>query len=184
MPNWKVLVSRIREAQTEINWLLPYRDAGLVPNPGASEAAIRRAELRVGRRLPPSYRAFLRYSDGWTRFFEGATLLGTSSLGRRTYTELARAACEAAETPVPQVGPPAPWSARSRLLVPFGIDLQATTLFAFNAAVVRSDGEYEVIAWINEIGVRRSSFEEFLEFVLELCVAELSDRVELAMQSA
>ncbi|MEH0447946.1 SMI1/KNR4 family protein [Streptomyces sp. B21-102] len=33
--------------------------------PGADEAAIVAAEERLGRRLPPSYRAFLAASDGW-----------------------------------------------------------------------------------------------------------------------
>lgn len=33
--------------------------------PGADEAAIAAAEERLGRRLPPSYRAFLAVSDGW-----------------------------------------------------------------------------------------------------------------------
>jgi len=57
--------------------------------------------------------------------------------------------------------------------VPFGIDLQGTTLFAFNPTVTRADGECEVIAWVNEIGVRRDSFPGFLEFVLDMCEAEL-----------
>ncbi|WCN05244.1 SMI1/KNR4 family protein [Streptomyces sp. M92] len=33
--------------------------------PGADEVAIAAAERRLGRRLPPSYRAFLAASDGW-----------------------------------------------------------------------------------------------------------------------
>ncbi|MEU9860505.1 SMI1/KNR4 family protein [Streptomyces sp. NPDC047971] len=33
--------------------------------PGADETAIAAAEERLGRRLPPSYRAFLAVSDGW-----------------------------------------------------------------------------------------------------------------------
>ncbi|MER5600072.1 SMI1/KNR4 family protein [Streptomyces sp. NPDC002265] len=33
--------------------------------PGADEAAIAAVEERLGRRLPPSYRAFLAVSDGW-----------------------------------------------------------------------------------------------------------------------
>ncbi|MFJ8162449.1 SMI1/KNR4 family protein [Streptomyces sp. NPDC096136] len=33
--------------------------------PAADEAAIRAAEVRLGRRLPPSYRQFLSVSDGW-----------------------------------------------------------------------------------------------------------------------
>jgi hypothetical protein len=46
-----------------------YEDDGetvvLPGRPGADEAAIAAAEERLGRRLPPSYRAFLAVSDGW-----------------------------------------------------------------------------------------------------------------------
>jgi hypothetical protein len=121
--------------------------------------------------LPASYREFLALHDGWPRFFEGATLLGCSSIGLRRYEDLARAAFEAAETPVPDVGPPT--RPRQRALIAFGADLQGTTLFAFDASSPQPNGELEVIAWVNEIGVRRPSFAEFLEFVLELTEAEL-----------
>jgi len=172
MPKWRTLLERIRETQTEILRLAPHRDVYLVPNPGASEVAIQAAEERIGRRLPPSYREFLRVFDGWPRFFEGATLLGTANLGKRLYEDFARAIFDAAETPVPDLGPP---SRRApRLVVPFGADLQATTLFAFNPNVTTYGEEWEVIAWINEIGIRRDSFPAFLELVLELCEAELT----------
>jgi hypothetical protein len=161
--------------------LSPYRDAGLVPNPGASLAAIALAEERLGRPLPPSYRAFLRSHDGWPRFFEGATLLGTANLGKRLYEDLARAAWEASETSAAELGPSrfAPRLRRPEL-VPFGVDLQATTLFAFDPARISADGECEVIAWVSEIGVRRESFTAFLEWILELCQSELQQHVEPA----
>ncbi|MER5730727.1 SMI1/KNR4 family protein [Streptomyces sp. NPDC002138] len=41
------------------------RSAALLGRPGADESAIAAAEERLGRRLPPSYRAFLAASDGW-----------------------------------------------------------------------------------------------------------------------
>jgi hypothetical protein len=165
------MLAKIREVHTHISWFEPFRDLGLVPHPAASRVAIERAEARIGRALPPSYRAFLRRHDGWPRFFEGASLLGTANLGVRAYDELARAVFEAAETPVPDLGPPS--RRRTYSLVPFGADMEGTTLFAFNAAAQSQDGEYEVIAWVNEIGVRRDSFAAFLEFVLELSEADL-----------
>jgi hypothetical protein len=174
------VLSRIRTVHAEILRLAPFRDMGLVPNPGASLRKIKKAEERLGRPLPPSYRAFLSRHDGWPRFFEGATLLGTESLGKPNYEELARAAFEAAETPVPHLGPPS--RPRSLSIIPFGIDAQATTLFAFNTDVMTADGEYEVIAWINEIGLRRDSFPSFLELLLELSEAELE--AHLAQNSA
>jgi hypothetical protein len=157
---------------TDLLRTAPHRDLGLVPNPGASERAIAAVEERIALPLPPSYRAFLRKHDGWPRFFEGATLLGSANLGKRMYEDLVRAAFEAAETPVPHLGPPS--RSVQRPIIPFGADLAGTTLFAFNPAETRADGEYEVVAWVNEIGVRRDSFEDFLEFVLDMSEAELA----------
>jgi hypothetical protein len=184
MRKWQALLLEIRQVHTEIMRVMPYRDLWLVPNPRASQAAIARAEGRVGRPLPPSYREFLAYSDGWPRFCEGASLLGTASLGKRSYAALAQAACEAAETPVPDLGPPSRYRCTLQQLVPFGIDMQATTLFAFNPAVIRTDGEYEVIAWVNELGLRRDSFEAFLEMVLELSQSELPLAPDLTLKIA
>ena len=167
------LLITIRETHTEISWLQPYRDLGLIPNPAASEVALARAEERLGRALPPSYRAFLALHDGWPRFFDGASLLGTAHLGHRKYEDLARAAFEAAETPVPDLGPPT--RPRARTLIPFGADLEGTTLFAFNPAVVGPDGECEVIAWVNELGVRQPSFRAFLEWILDMGQQDLAD---------
>lgn len=166
------LVRSLRNVQTEILRLAPFRDIGLVPNPGASESAIVAAEAALGVPLPPSYRAFLKHHDGWPRCFEGASLLGTACITRRLYDDFARAAFTAAETPEPLLGPPS----RKRLypqLIPFGVDMQSTTLFAFNPDVVDADGEYEVIAWINELGMRKESFPSFLEFLIELAEYEL-----------
>jgi hypothetical protein len=172
MANFSTLLTRIKEIQTEILRAAPYRDISLVPNPGASQLAISAVEERISHRLPPSYREFLAVHDGWPRFFEGATLLGTANLGKRMYEDMARAAFEAAETPVPHLAPP---SRNQRPpVVPFGIDLQGTTLFAFNPSVTRADGECEVVAWVNEIGVRRDTFTGFLEFVIEMCESELA----------
>jgi hypothetical protein len=168
------LLIKIRETHTEISWLQPYRDLGLIPNPAASEVAIAKAEKRIKRRLPPSYREFLALHDGWPRFFDGASLLGTANIGLRRYEDLARAVFEAAETPVPDLGPPR--RPRARSLIPFGADLEGTTLFAFNPAETQPNGEYEVIAWVNEIGIRQPTFRAFLEFVLEMGQQDVADR--------
>ena len=169
--NLKQQLAQIRQHQLEITRDAPYRDFGLAGHPGASRTAIRAAEQRLGRPLPPSYRRFLRLHDGWPRFYEGATLLGTANLGRRLYEDIARQTFEAAETPEPELGPPSRF--KPRVLIPFGIDLAGTTLFVFNPAVRDADGEYEVIAWMNELGLRRSSFAAFLEMIQELCASEV-----------
>ena len=171
MAKFPTLLTRIKELQLEILRVAPYRDICLVPNPGASAVAIAAVEKRISHALPPSYREFLALHDGWPRFFEGATLLGTANLGKRMYEDMARAAFEAAETPVPWLAPPS--KVERKPVVPFGVDLQGTTLFAFNPSVTRADGECEVVAWVNEIGVRRDTFSNFLEFVIEMCESEL-----------
>lgn len=178
MSNPQHLFNEIRRRQAEILRSAPYRDFGLEGNPGASQASIRAAEARLGRSLPPSYREFLALHDGWPRFYDGATLLGTANLGRRMYDDLARATFEAAETPEPDLGPPSRF--KPKVLIPFGIDMAATTLFVFNPSAVDAEGEYEVIAWINELGMRRSSFEDFLQLILELCDSELEAAIARA----
>jgi hypothetical protein len=169
----KSLLRTLRELQAEIQRRAPYRDFGVKPNRGASRSAVAAVERRLGRALPPTYRDFLRAHDGWPRFYDGATLLGSATLGRRTYEDLARATFDAAETPVPDVGPPS--RQEPRILIPFGADVQGTTLFVFNPAAPTGGGEYEVIAWVNEIGIRRESFPSFLELIIDLCEAELSE---------
>jgi hypothetical protein len=169
------LVERLRDVQTEILRLAPYRDIGLVPNPAAAPSAVLALETRLGVPLPPSYRAFLSRHDGWPRCFEGASLLGSACLGNRVYDEFARSAFAAAESPEPDLTPVSRQS-EYRHVIPFGVDLQSTTLFAFNPSVVDADGEYEVIAWINELGMRRESFPSFLELLIELAEYELAER--------
>jgi hypothetical protein len=176
------LVERLRGVQTEVLRLAPFRDIGLVPNPGASQQAIAAAEARLGVPLPPSYRAFLAKHDGWPRCFDGASLLGTACLGNRTYAEFAQAAFAAAETPEPRLGPPARRQQFTNI-IPFGVDLQSMTLFAFNPSVRDEHGEYEVIAWINELGMRRDNFPDFLELLVELAEYELDGHRSLAAEA-
>jgi hypothetical protein len=171
MQDWSEALTRFRSLQLEILRAWPYRDVSTVPNPRAAEGAIVAAERLLGIPLPPSYRAFLKRHDGWTRFFDGVALFGTATLGNRDYETFARVAFEAAETPTSEL---TPIGRKRRTWIPFGADMQATTLFAFNPDVVRADGEYEVVAWINEIGIRRDSFGAFLEALAELYDADLA----------
>jgi hypothetical protein len=167
MTAWRDKLEQIRKAQIAIMRDEPYRDFGLVPNPGASEIAIRAAEARLGIELPRGYRDFLRVHDGWPRFYEGATLLGTANLGKREYEDVAQAVFRAAETPVPHIAPPASAARRRRPLIPFGADLQGATLFAFDARTRSADTELPVVAWVNELGMTFDSFESFLDGVHE-----------------
>ena len=170
---WEVLLGRIRATQATLLEDAPYRDTNLVPNEPATADRVEQAERRVGQALPPSYREFLMRHDGWSRFFSGATLLGTRQLGKSSYADLAQAVFQSAETPVPTIGPPSSRvSGYPERLIPFGIDSDGTTLFAFDPALADADGEMPVIAWIHEIGLRSSNFTSFLETVLELCEAD------------
>lgn len=177
MTAWRDNLIRIKAAQTEIMRTRPYKDFGLVPNPGASDGAIAAVEARLGGRLPPSYHEFLTTHDGWPRFYDGATLLGTANLGRREYEDVVESVFRSAETPVPVVGPPSSRRPVRRPLIPFGVDLQGTTMFAFDRAQPSRRGELAVIAWVSEIGLTFRDFEEFLDNVVEWLELDVSKSV-------
>jgi hypothetical protein len=177
MAPWQATLTAIRQIHTELAWLVPSGGPRLRQNPGASQYSIWVAERRIGQPLPPSYRAFLAESDGLSHFYEGACLLGTDRLGQRRYQNLLGSVCEREETPVPDIGPRTRRSRRGSDLIPFGADASGCTVFAFDPGALRRDGEYGVVCWINEIGLRCDSFEVFLRWVLELHEDELASRV-------
>jgi hypothetical protein len=156
-PRWRSLLGSIRTIQMELKRRAPERHIGLAGSPAAPESAILVAELRLGRRLPPSYREFLAFSDGWPCFFENASLLGTGEIGRSNHVE------SASERLLP----------RGRLL-PFGTDQAGTSLFAFDTSVRLGDGELTVIAWVGGLGLDCRCFTSFLATVLQLSRAELA----------
>lgn len=133
----------------------PRRAVGLAGNPAAPESALVVAELRLGRKLPPSYREFLAFCDGWPNFFEATTLLGTGDIGRRS--------CDAAAARM----------LPERCLLPFGVDARGACLFAFDTRVRLADGELPVVAWMGGLGIDCRCFTGFLATVLQLCRAEL-----------
>lgn len=155
-PRWQTLLSSIRAIQMELKRRDPSRVIGLAGNPSAPESAIVVTELRLGRKLPPSYRQFLAFSDGWTSFFNGASLLGTGELGRA-------GSLDASHERLLQ---------RGRLL-PFGADRNGASLFAFDTSVRLGDGELSVVAWVGGLGIDCRCFTSFLATVLQLCRAEL-----------
>ncbi|MBN1605097.1 MAG: SMI1/KNR4 family protein [Polyangiaceae bacterium] len=180
MAPWQAKLTAIRQVQTEILWLVPPGSPGLRHNPGASPYSIWVAERRIGQPLPPSYRAFLAESDGLSHFYDGACLLGTDRLGQQRYKNLLGSVCEREQTPVPDIGPQTRRTRRVSNLIPFGADAGGSTVFAFDPSVLRRDGEHGVVCWINEIGLRRDNFEDFLELVLELCENQLASLVAAA----
>jgi SMI1 / KNR4 family (SUKH-1) len=175
MEDWKDTIARIRTVKLELAAACPELGDAVAPPPGAALRVISAVERRIRRRLPPSYRAFLHEHDGWPLFFQGANLLGTRELSKPSYHDLTRAAFAAYETPIPEVGPPSRPQGRIDAMIPFGMDPKATTIFAFNPAVVRPDGEMEVIVWVNELGDRAESFADFLALVHEMLEVELAE---------
>jgi SMI1/KNR4 family protein SUKH-1 len=173
-PRWRSLLGRIRALQMELKRVLPERRVGLAGNPGAPDSAIAVAELRLGRKLPPSYRQFLAFSDGWPDFFENACLLGTGEIGRQP-------------APPRQSGtssPPSNRRAPSDSWVPFGVDRNGVTLFAFDTSASSKDGELPVVAWLGGLGLNCTCFTAFLATVLQLCRAELVSAKAQGMRSA
>jgi hypothetical protein len=57
-------------------------------------------------------------------------------------------------------------------MIPFGIDPDGSTLFAFDPSNMDELGEMGVVAWIHEIGFRAKSFDDLLKNLLELCEAD------------
>jgi SMI1/KNR4 family protein SUKH-1 len=151
------LLGSIRAIQMELKRREPARPIGLSGNPAAPESAIVVTELRLGRKLPPSYRELLAFSDGWNSFFNGASLLGTGELGRAGALDPAHERL----------------LARGRLL-PFGADRAGASLFAFDTSIRLADGELGVVAWVGGLGIDCRCFTSFLATVLQLCRAELS----------
>jgi len=184
MNDWKDTLGKIREVKLELARVRPEAGPVIAPPPGATLRTIATVERRIRRRLPPSYRAFLHEHDGWPLFFEGASLFGTRELSKPGYAEITRAAFAAYETPIPEVGPPSRPEGRAESMIPFGMDAKGTTIFAFNPAVVRPDGEMEVILWVNELGDRTDGFADFLSMVLEMLEIDVAEHEGLLKKSA
>jgi hypothetical protein len=156
---WQPLLAEIRATKLALARVDPRAGMPIIPPGGASPRAIEAVERRLGGALPPSYRELLALHDGIPNFYGGASLLGTRPISRGTYVELARLSIEGAEG-----------------LVPFGVDGTGETIFAWDLASARDDGELEVVVWMNEIGARVESFPAFLEMVLDMLVAEVAER--------
>jgi hypothetical protein len=168
MDNWKETIAKIRDVKAELAAMDPTMGPAIAPPPGAGLRTIAVVERRIRHALPPSYRAFLHLHDGWPLFFHQASLLGTRELSKPGPFHLTRAAFAAYETPIPEIGPPSRPEGDAQSMIPFGIDPTATTIFAFNPAVTRPDGEMEVIMWVNGLGEKAQSFAEFLSYALEM----------------
>lgn len=160
---WQSVLQEIRRKKLDLARLDPRAGMPVLPPAGASPAAIDAVERRLGLPLPPTYRALLEQHDGVPQLYHGTSLLGARPLARGTYVDLARLVIDAPE------GAPVD-------LVPFGVDAQGETIFAWDRSALREDGEMEIVVWINEIGTRVDTFPAFLELICDMLAAEIDDR--------
>lgn len=179
MDDWKQTVRKIRQIKLELSNASAALGPALGPAAGAEVAAIDVAERRLRRRLPPSYRAFLREHDGWPQLFQGASLLGTRQLSRSSFAELTMATFAAYETTLAEMGARA-WREGGAPMIPFGMDPTGSIIFAFNPALTNREGEMEVVYWINGLGDRCKDFPELLALVLEMLTSDLAERESCA----
>lgn len=171
--DWLRSLPEIRKIKLDLARLDARRGMPVLPPVGATSRAIAGVERKLGRRLPPSYRAFLAEHDGWPQFFAGASLLGARHLARGTYVDLGRLMLGAFDERTDRSDDASVGSTAS--LLPFGIDAQAETIFAFDSSVEIED-ELEVVILVNDVGERLPSFAAFVAFVREALLAELDDR--------
>lgn len=172
--HWSDTIDAIRAKKLELARLDPRGGMPVMPPRGASPSAIAAAERRLGFALPASYRAFLGQHDGWPMFFHGAGLLGVQQLTRGAFVDIARMVLE--EHGASTEREPGLAKSHASAFVPFGIDPQAETLFAWDTGSARVRGELEIAVWINEIGDTVDSFPSLLDLVLDMLSAEVEAR--------
>ena len=170
--HWSEAVAELRARKLELARLDPRGGMPIRPPAGASEADILRVERRLGRPLPPSYRAVLAAQDGWPRFYLGASLLGTLPLSRGTFVDVARMVLADADP----VTADATAASHAASYVPFGIDSEAETVFAWDLGAPRADGELGVVVLTNDVGVQLDDFPTFLELCLDMLRADIDER--------
>jgi hypothetical protein len=162
---WQPLLHDIRALKLDLARLDPRAGMPVAPPSGADPRALEAVERRLGRSLPPSYRALLVEHDGVPQLYQGASLLGVRPLLRGTYVDLARMVIDA------------PGGTPDADLVPFGIDPRGEVIFAWDRSRSGDDGELEVVLWMNEIGARVPSFPAFLEMVRDMIASEIEERL-------
>lgn len=124
------------QAQTE-----EFGRASWLGAPGAAEVEIEQLEKRLGVRLPPSYREFLRVTNGWDEYSHSSLrLLTVTEVGwtRDVDPDLARIWDDLD-------GPPGPQGRESMSDSLFIAEYIEGQVYLLNPYVVGPDGEWE--AW-------------------------------------
>lgn len=180
---WHDTVRELRIRKLELARLDPRGGMPIQPPSGAAEHDLVRVEHRLGRPLPPSYRAFLLAQNGWPRFFQGAALFGVLPLARGTFVEVARMVLQDAElagsssaASLLGEGEDAPSSRERLAFIPFGMDSLAEIVIAWDLCAERADGELGVVVHTNGLGLHVDDFPSFLELCLDMLCAEIVER--------
>jgi len=176
--HWLGTLKEIRAKQIELGTIDPLHQAPAQLPTGASTQAIEDAERRMGRLLPPSYKAFLAMHNGWPEFFQGLSLFGVRELAEYESIEGSRILLDEWDTPVsvPVSEAYPPRSGRTpKILVPFAADTQAESFFAWDPSRRRKDGELEVVLWVGQIGDRIDGFPRLVDLVFDMLMADLEE---------
>lgn len=169
--HWEHLLHEIRARKHELVRLDPRTEMPILPPDGASPGAIAAVERKLGRPLPPSYRALLSMHDGIPSLYQGTSLLGAQDLVRGTFVGLCRLVIDLGDR---TRGAGA--ERRRATLFPFGIDPDAEMIFAWDLGAPHRNGELPVVLWINEIGEQVESFPSLLELILAMLEGDIEER--------
>jgi hypothetical protein len=161
---WHLTLSQIRAKKLELARLDPRSGMPIKPPAGASGRAIAEVERRLGRPLPPSYRAFLELYDGWPNLYHGISLLGARPLARGTYVDVVRLVLDTELR-----------GASAASLVPFGIDAQADAIFAWDLDDAQASGELGVVVYMGAIAERVDDFPALLDLVHDMLIGDLAE---------
>lgn len=155
------LIQELADAKRQYDQLAFDEERARTLGPPASPAQIAALEQRLGRALPPSYRAFLELHNGWDEFSGGSKLLAVEDQGREWVAERMGYWNDLFEDD--SVNP----FKRGCLPVLFGED--ENHFLVLDPRTARADGEMDFIDFdYTEDFARYGTFTEFLRHDLEI----------------
>lgn len=129
-------------------------DSFKIPGP-SKEELIEKLELKLGRRLPPSYRAFLMIQDGFPEFDGETNIMSVQDMisfyGDNSDSVLKKLDKEYKDDSL-------------RRCIIFGRSETSISMYLFDPTQVTKDGEWKVLVFDEEDGVDEvyTSFQNFL----------------------
>jgi len=129
-------------------------DSEQVLGPPATEAHIASLELKLGYRLPPSYKTFLSLHDGWHDWEGDQRLLSVDELERGPYFDHVRMVKQAA------------WEEGNSVVLEglvIGACLSSASLLILDTRKVDDRAEMEIINWEHKEVGRYADFVDLLQ---------------------